>query len=77
MQIPKLKAERLKRELTQVQLSYLSGVPVAEISKIENGRTGRPYEVHLRKLAKVLEVEKPELVKPVELSTTYVEVAKA
>ena len=66
MRVPKLKAERLRRELTQVQLSYISGVPVAEISKIETGRM-RPYPKHARRLAKALKLTAPELVEEVEV----------
>ena len=53
MLITKVTAERLKRGFTQVQFSYLSGVPVPEISKIETGRM-QPYQKHATGLAKVL-----------------------
>ena len=62
MRVPKLKAERLKRELTQVELSYISGVPVSEISKLETGRMQRPFPSHAQRLAEALQLKVPELV---------------
>ena len=67
MQVLKLRAERQRQELTQVQLSYLSGVPVSEISKIETGRM-LPYPKHEERLAAALGIKAPDqLVTQVEV----------
>ena len=50
-----VKTERLKRDWTQIDLSYHSRVPAAEISKIETGRL-KPTFRQLEKIAKALGV---------------------
>ena len=65
MKIPKMKAERIKRNWSQVDLSFFSRVPVSDISKIETGRM-RPYPAHAQKLASALGLNPGELQEPVE-----------
>ena len=56
----KLRAARVRRMLTQPELSALSGVMVATISRIENGLQ-QPRIPTIRKLAKALDVPPEEL----------------
>ena len=65
MKIPKMKAERLKRNWSQVDLSFFSRVPVSDISKIETARM-RPYPAHAQRLANALGLDPGELQEPVE-----------
>jgi transcriptional regulator with XRE-family HTH domain len=51
----RLKAERLRRGWTQVDLSYHARVSPAEISRIETGRL-RPYPSQVERIAHVLGV---------------------
>lgn len=44
---------RVERELTQVELAKLSGIPQADISRIERG-AGNPTETTLQRLAAAL-----------------------
>jgi len=53
------KIERVKRELTQAELSARSGVPQHRISLLERGVRPRPDEV--KALADVFEVNPEEL----------------
>jgi transcriptional regulator with XRE-family HTH domain len=57
----KLREARERRLLTQPELSELSGVMVATISRIENGLQ-QPRIPTIRKLAKVLGVDPEELI---------------
>lgn len=57
----KLREARERRLLTQPELSELSGVMVATISRIENGLQ-QPRIPTVRKLAKVLGVDPEELI---------------
>lgn len=55
-----IREERQKRGWTQVDLSYHSRVPAAEISKIETGRL-KPSSGQIEKLARALGVKANEL----------------
>ncbi len=57
----KLRQARERRLITQPELSELSGVMVATISRIENGLQ-EPRIPTVRKLAKALGVEADELI---------------
>ena len=57
-----LKELRLKHKLTQSQLSFLSGVSVKTISRIENGNTKVNYNTLLR-LADFFEVKPKDIIK--------------
>ncbi|MDP9470572.1 MAG: helix-turn-helix domain-containing protein [Chloroflexota bacterium] len=57
----KLRQARERRLITQPELSDLSGVMVATISRIENGLQ-QPRIPTVRKLAKALGVEADELI---------------
>jgi ribosome-binding protein aMBF1 (putative translation factor) len=56
----RMKAERLKRQWTQQDLSYHARVPAADVSRIESRRM-QPYPRHAARLAKVLELAPEEL----------------
>ncbi len=56
----KLQAARLTQNMTQVALSYHSGVSPGDISKFENGRA-LPYEGQAARLAGVLKILPEEL----------------
>lgn len=43
-----LKRERTRQRMTQKQLSAVTGVPQAQISRIENGRESAPLETYAR-----------------------------
>ena len=57
----KLREARERRLITQPELSELSGVMVATISRIENGLQ-QPRIPTIRKLAKALEIAPEELI---------------
>ncbi|NOT26097.1 MAG: helix-turn-helix transcriptional regulator [Acidobacteria bacterium] len=56
----RLKAERLRRGWTQIDLAYHSRVHPAEISRFET-RIARPYPGQARRLAAVLCLEPSQL----------------
>ena len=62
VQIPRLRALRLARVLTQEDLSKRAGVSPTTISAVEQGGEGRI--VTARKLAEALGIPPEELVKP-------------
>jgi transcriptional regulator with XRE-family HTH domain len=66
----RLKAERLKRGWTQVDLAFHAKVAVAEISRIEKGRVTHPYPGHAQRLAAALGLSSTELLEDVE-ETAY------
>jgi transcriptional regulator with XRE-family HTH domain len=49
----RVKAERIRRGWTQVQLAYRVGIHTSDISRIENGHL-RPLPKHRQALARVL-----------------------
>jgi XRE family transcriptional regulator, master regulator for biofilm formation len=53
----KIKRMRIKRGLTQMQLSQLSGLSQAYINELENGRKSNPSIIVLDKLAAALQVQ--------------------
>jgi len=52
--------ERKKQGLSQLRLSYLTGIQPTEISRIETGRI-RPYRGWRQRIAKALKVSEAEL----------------
>jgi transcriptional regulator with XRE-family HTH domain len=56
----KIREERKKRGWTQIDLSYLSRVPAAEISRIESGKL-RPSPGQLERLGRALGLRSDEL----------------
>ena len=60
----RLKAERLRRGWTQIDLAYHSRVHPAEISRFETGNA-RPYPSQARRLAAALEIDPEALLQPV------------
>ena len=62
-----LKIERVKRNLSQKQLSELSGVGLNIISKMENGKIDNVTFGYIRKLAKALDISVEELIKEEEV----------
>ena len=58
----KMRAERLRRGLSQIALSYLSGVSASDVSKIETGKL-QPYPSQGERLAQVLGLQPSELQK--------------
>ena len=62
-----LKIERVKRNLSQKQLSKLSGVGLNIISKMENGKIDNVTFGYIRKLAKALDIPVEELIKEEEV----------
>ena len=60
----RLKAERLRRGWTQIDLAYHSRVHPAEISRFETGNA-RPYPGQARRLAAALEIDPEALLQPV------------
>ncbi len=62
----KLQVARLRRGWTQVQLSFHTGVPPAELSRLETGRVAVPFPAHAQRLAAVLEMAPSELLVQVD-----------
>lgn len=62
--LTRLKAERLRRGWTQIDLAYHSRVQPAEISRFETG-IARPYPGQARRLAAALELEPGQLLEEV------------
>lgn len=62
-----LKIERVKRNLSQKQLSKMSGVGLNIISKIETGKIDNVTFGYIRKLAKALDIPVEELIKEEEV----------
>lgn len=62
-----LKIERVKRNLSQKQLSKMSGVGLNIISKMENGKIDNVTFGYIRKLAKALDIPVEELIKEEEV----------
>jgi len=56
----RLKAERIARGWTQLELAFRSHVPVSELSRIETGQS-KPYPKHAFRLAEALEISEEEL----------------
>jgi len=56
----RIKAERLRRGWTQLQLAVLTRLQTTEISRIENGRF-RPYPGQMLRLCNALELTPEEL----------------
>jgi len=66
MKIPKVKAERLKRNWNQTDLAFFARMSPSDISRIETGRMV-PYSAHAQRLAKALGIHPDELLEKVEL----------
>jgi len=68
----RMKAERLRRGLTQTALAYKAKVAISEVSRIETRRAA-PYAGQQRRLARVLQLDPATLLDevsgPGELST--------
>lgn len=65
----RLRAERFRRGLSQVQLAAASGIKQTTISAIERGRIN-PTDKELSRLARVLDVSNPaELMQEARLLT--------
>ena len=62
-----LKIERVKRNLSQRELSKMSGVGLNVISKIETGKIDNVTFGYIRKLAKALDIPVEELIKEEEV----------
>ena len=62
-----LKIERVKRNLSQKQLSKMSGVGLNIISKIETGKIDNVTFSHIRKIANALNVPVEEIIKEEEV----------
>lgn len=62
-----LKIERIKRNISQKQLSEMSGVGLNVISKIETGKIDNVTFGYIRKLAQALEIPVEELIKESEV----------
>lgn len=60
----KIRSERRRRGWTQVILAYHSGVPIAEISRLECGYG--TYESYVQRVADTLGLEPEELLEEVE-----------
>ena len=56
-----LKGVRTSKELTLVQLSDLSGMSIAQLSRMENGLRGMPKAETLKKISTALDVPYPEM----------------
>ena len=61
----RIKAERLARGWTQLELAYRSRVPVSELSRIETGRSN-PYPAHAMRLAETLGISEHDLLEDIE-----------
>jgi transcriptional regulator with XRE-family HTH domain len=57
----RIKAERILRGWTQLELAFRARVPVSELSRIETGRS-KPYPSHAARLAETLGLKESELV---------------
>jgi len=55
-----LQEVRKQRELSQLRLSFLTGIPPSDISRIENGWL-KPYPGWRKRLARALGVSEAEL----------------
>jgi transcriptional regulator with XRE-family HTH domain len=71
-----LRHMREKRGLSQYELSELTGIPQAAISKIERGLR-KPHRSTLEKLAQVLRVEQPVMLSMDIADTTFDELIDA
>jgi transcriptional regulator with XRE-family HTH domain len=60
-----MKAERLRRGLSQTKLAARSRLSASDISRIENGRF-RPYPKQAMRLARALGLPVDELLRPAE-----------
>lgn len=60
----RIKAERLRRKLTQQQVAVDNRMSYADVSRIENGRL-IPYPGHLKRLSDYFNVSQEELLKEV------------
>jgi transcriptional regulator with XRE-family HTH domain len=60
----RLKAERLSRGWTQLELAFRAGVPTSELSRIESGRA-TPYPKHARRLSETLGIPVEKLLEEV------------
>jgi transcriptional regulator with XRE-family HTH domain len=56
----RIKAERLRQGLRQLDLAYRANVPISELSRIETGQA-RPYPAYAERLAAVLKLRPEEL----------------
>lgn len=63
--IPRIKAERLKRNWRQTDLACFARMSTSDISRIESGRM-IPYPTHAERLAKVLGIRPDELLEEVD-----------
>jgi len=61
----KIRAERQKRGLRQLDLAYSANVPISELSRIETGQA-RPYPAYAKRLAQVLGLKPEELTDEVD-----------
>lgn len=57
----RIKEARLRKKLTQKQLSERSGLSQAYVNELENGRKANPSKAVLEKLAAALEVPLAEI----------------
>ena len=64
--IPRMKAERLKRNWNQTTLAFFARMSPADVSRIETRRM-IPYATHVDRLSKVLGIAGEELLEEVEV----------
>jgi transcriptional regulator with XRE-family HTH domain len=62
----RIRAERLRRGLRQVDVARMARVPEPEVCRIEKGNT-QPYPNHRLRLAEALGIAPDELLEEVEL----------
>lgn len=65
-----LQALRLAKGFTIMQLSAMTGVSAAQISRLERGDRGNPKRSTIQRLAQALGVDERELISPQELRKT-------
>ncbi len=61
----RIRAERQRQGLRQIDLAYKANVPLSELSRIETGQS-RPYPSYAERLATVLGLTPDELTQEVE-----------
>lgn len=61
----KIRAERLRQGLRQLDLAYRANVPLSELSRIETGQA-RPYPAYADRLAAILGLRPEQLTEEVQ-----------
>ena len=63
--ILRIRAERKRLGLRQLDLAYRANVPISELSRIETGQA-RPYPAYAARLAAALNLQPEELTQEIE-----------